>query len=120
MTTHDPYNETTNTFAGITTPRNREDQAATDPLTDFVEETMDQLQQAFDRGNTESNSAGDTSDITSEAGRTTTGRTDSHEPTIAPGMNTHDPLEQKASKQDIQHHNTTSVTRVYLDRTTED
>ncbi|GEM_PF-2359020 len=43
----DIYNETTNTFAGITTPRDREDIAATDPLNEFVKQTMDNLEEAF-------------------------------------------------------------------------
>ncbi|AHD05181.1 hypothetical protein ERICIV_01611 [Paenibacillus larvae subsp. larvae] len=42
------------------------------------------------------------------------------EPTIAPGMNTHDPLEKKASEEDIETGNYTEVTRLYLDRTPED
>lgn len=42
------------------------------------------------------------------------------EPTIAPGMNTHDPLEEKANEDEIEKGDTTSVTRLYLDRTPED
>lgn len=42
------------------------------------------------------------------------------EPTIAPGMNTHDSLEKKASEEDIETGNYTEVTRLYLDRTPED
>jgi hypothetical protein len=38
-------------------------------------------------------------------------------PTIAPGMNTHDPLEEKASGQAVEEGNSTPVTRLYLDRT---
>lgn len=40
-----------------------------------------------------------------------------HAPTIAPGMNTHDPLEAKASEQAIEEGDSTPVTRLYLDRT---
>ena len=36
-------NETTNTFGGITTPPEREDQAATDPVNEAVEELMDRI-----------------------------------------------------------------------------
>lgn len=43
-----------------------------------------------------------------------------HEPTIAPGMNTHDPLEEKASSEEIRSGDATSVSRLYLDRTPED
>ncbi|MDQ0900329.1 MULTISPECIES: hypothetical protein [unclassified Paenibacillus] len=43
-----------------------------------------------------------------------------NEPTIAPGMNTHDPLEKKATEEDIEKGDVTSVTRLYLDRTPED
>lgn len=43
-----------------------------------------------------------------------------NEPTIAPGMNTHDPLEEKATEEDIEKGDVTSVTRLYLDRTPED
>jgi hypothetical protein len=43
-----------------------------------------------------------------------------NEPTIAPGMNTHDPLEKKATEEDIENGDATSVTRLYLDRTPED
>ncbi|MBP1967136.1 hypothetical protein [Paenibacillus aceris] len=42
------------------------------------------------------------------------------EPTIAPGMNTHDPLEEKATEEEIEKGDATSVTRLYLDRTPED
>jgi hypothetical protein len=42
------------------------------------------------------------------------------EPTIAPGMNTHDPLEEKASEEDIRQGEYTEVTRLFLDRTPED
>jgi hypothetical protein len=43
-----------------------------------------------------------------------------HEPTIAPGMNTSDPLEEEATERDIREGNYTEVTRLYLDRTPED
>jgi hypothetical protein len=43
-----------------------------------------------------------------------------HEPSIAPGMNTSDALEEKATEEDIGKHDSTSVTRLYLDRTPED
>ena len=42
------------------------------------------------------------------------------EPTVAPGMNTHDPLEEKASAEEIEHGDSTPVTRLYLDRTPEE
>ncbi|MBP1153401.1 MULTISPECIES: hypothetical protein [unclassified Paenibacillus] len=41
-------------------------------------------------------------------------------PTVAPGLNTHDPLEEKASRDEIERRDSTSVTRLYLDRTPED
>lgn len=40
-----------------------------------------------------------------------------HAPTVAPGMNTHDPLEAKASRADVEAGEATPVTRLYLDRT---
>jgi hypothetical protein len=43
-----------------------------------------------------------------------------HEPTIAPGMNTSDALEENATEEEIGKHDSTSVTRLYLDRTPED
>lgn len=43
-----------------------------------------------------------------------------HEPTIAPGMNTNDQLEEKASEKEIEQGNFTEVSRLYLDRTPED
>jgi hypothetical protein len=43
-----------------------------------------------------------------------------HEPTIAPGMNMQDELEEKAGEQEIEAGEYTSVTRLYLDRTPED
>jgi hypothetical protein len=42
------------------------------------------------------------------------------EPTIAPGMNMHDRLEEKPTEKEIEEHDTTSVTRLYLDRTPEE
>ncbi|WP_219839286.1 hypothetical protein [Paenibacillus sp. R14(2021)] len=42
------------------------------------------------------------------------------EPTIAPGMNTHDPLEKKATEEEIEKGDYTSVTRLFLDRTLEE
>lgn len=47
-------------------------------------------------------------------------KVENDEPTIAPGMNTHDPLEEKATDEEIEKGDTTSVTRLYLDRTPED
>ncbi|SEF52851.1 hypothetical protein [Paenibacillus sp. UNC499MF] len=37
------YNETSNTAGGINTPPDREDKAATDPVSDVVEEIMDNI-----------------------------------------------------------------------------
>ncbi|WP_202916329.1 hypothetical protein [Paenibacillus mesophilus] len=42
------------------------------------------------------------------------------EPTMAPGMNTSDPLEEKATAQDIERGEYTEVTRLFLDRTPEE
>lgn len=42
------------------------------------------------------------------------------EPTVAPGMNTSDPLEEEASEDDIRRGEYTEVTRLYLDRTPEE
>lgn len=42
------------------------------------------------------------------------------EPTIAPGMNTNDELEEKATEKEIENNDSTSVTRLFLDRTPED
>lgn len=42
------------------------------------------------------------------------------EPTIAPGMNTNDPLEENASREERERGDTTPVTRLFLDRTPED
>ena len=43
-----------------------------------------------------------------------------NEPTVAPGMNTHDELEEKATEKEVQSGDSTSVTRLFLDRTPED
>lgn len=43
-----------------------------------------------------------------------------YEPTIAPGMNTHDPLEEKATEEEVRCGDATPVSRLYLDRTPED
>ncbi len=42
------------------------------------------------------------------------------EPTIAPGMNMHDLLEEKPTEKEIKEGESTSVTRLYLDRTAEE
>ncbi|HEY0828834.1 MAG TPA: hypothetical protein VGE40_12110 [Bacilli bacterium] len=42
------------------------------------------------------------------------------EPTIAPGMNTHDELEKKAAANEVKKGEFTPVTRLFLDRTPED
>jgi len=42
------------------------------------------------------------------------------EPTIAPGMNTHDQLEEKASEKENEQGDSTPVTRLFIDRTPED
>ncbi|MBP1156066.1 MULTISPECIES: hypothetical protein [unclassified Paenibacillus] len=44
----DYLNETSNTIAGINTPPDRQDCAATDMLNDFVEKTMDNIQHTFE------------------------------------------------------------------------
>lgn len=41
-------------------------------------------------------------------------------PTVAPGMNTHDMLEEKPTKEEKKKGQTTPVTRLYLDRTPKD
>lgn len=41
-------------------------------------------------------------------------------PTVAPGMNTHDELEKKATEADIRNDDATTITRLYLDRTPEE
>ncbi|NEN87245.1 hypothetical protein [Paenibacillus elgii] len=43
-----------------------------------------------------------------------------HKPTVAPGMNTHDPLEEKATEEEVRRGDATLVSRLYLDRTPED
>lgn len=43
-----------------------------------------------------------------------------HEPTIAPSMSGHNPLEEKATLEEIEKGEYTSVTRLFLDRTPED
>lgn len=43
-----------------------------------------------------------------------------HEPSIAPGMSTHDPLEEEASATEVQAGESTPVTRLYWDRTPRD
>lgn len=44
----DYLNETSNTAAGINTPPDQQDCAATDMLNDFVEKTVDNIQHAFE------------------------------------------------------------------------
>jgi len=41
------------------------------------------------------------------------------DPIIAPGLNTNDPLEEKASDEEIERGQYTEVTRLFLDRTPE-
>lgn len=43
-----------------------------------------------------------------------------HEPTIAPGMDTHNSLEEEATDEEKKHGDTTEVTQLFLDRTPED
>lgn len=43
-----------------------------------------------------------------------------NEPTVAPGMKTHDPLEKKATKKEIKQGDSTEVTQLFIDRTPED
>ncbi|MEJ8547506.1 hypothetical protein [Brevibacillus borstelensis] len=38
-------------------------------------------------------------------------------PSVAPGMNTHDQLEEKASAEEVKSGDYTTVTRLFLDRT---
>ncbi|WP_165822305.1 hypothetical protein [Paenibacillus montanisoli] len=40
-----------------------------------------------------------------------------HEPTIAPGMNDREELEEKATENEIKSGDSTMVTQLYLDRT---
>jgi hypothetical protein len=47
-------------------------------------------------------------------------RTEKHEPTVAPSMEGHDPLEEKASDEEIEKGDYTTVTKLFLDRTPED
>ncbi|MED4780996.1 hypothetical protein [Brevibacillus choshinensis] len=47
-------------------------------------------------------------------------RESQHEPTVAPSMNGHDPLEEEASAEEIETGDYTSVTKLFLDRTPED
>ncbi|AEI40059.1 hypothetical protein [Paenibacillus mucilaginosus] len=42
------YNETSNTAAGINTPKENQGRAATDMLADFVEGTMENIEHTFD------------------------------------------------------------------------
>lgn len=42
------------------------------------------------------------------------------EPTVAPGMNMQDQIEEKATAEEVERGDSTSVTRLYLDRTPED
>ncbi|WP_182304233.1 hypothetical protein [Cohnella cholangitidis] len=42
------------------------------------------------------------------------------EPTIAPGMNMNDELEEKATQKEIDQGDNTTVTRLFLDRTPKD
>ncbi|GEC89421.1 MULTISPECIES: hypothetical protein [Brevibacillus] len=43
-----------------------------------------------------------------------------HEPTVAPSMNGHDPLEEKATEEEVEKGDYTKVTRLFLDRTPEE
>jgi hypothetical protein len=43
-----------------------------------------------------------------------------HEPTIAPGMDTHNPLDEEPTKKEREAGDSTQVTRLFLDRTPED
>ena len=43
-----------------------------------------------------------------------------HEPSIAPGMNMHDVLEEKATEEEKEKGESTSVTRLFIDRTPND
>ncbi|MEB3101747.1 hypothetical protein [Ferviditalea candida] len=47
-------------------------------------------------------------------------RKEKTQPSIAPGMSTHDDLEKKATEEEIASNDSTSVTRLYLDRTPND
>ncbi|WP_429844414.1 hypothetical protein [Brevibacillus sp. FIR094] len=43
-----------------------------------------------------------------------------HEPTVAPSMYGHDPLEEKATEEEVEKGDYTKVTRLFLDRTPEE
>ena len=43
-----------------------------------------------------------------------------HEPTVAPGMDTHNTLEEKPTEEELSNGDYTEVTRLYLDRTPEE
>ncbi|MFS0917742.1 hypothetical protein [Brevibacillus sp. 179-C 1.1 NHS] len=43
-----------------------------------------------------------------------------HEPTVAPSMYGHDPLEEKATDEEVEKGDYTRVTRLFLDRTPEE
>ncbi|WP_274651802.1 hypothetical protein [Paenibacillus humicola] len=43
-----------------------------------------------------------------------------HEPTVAPGMDTHNTLEEEPTDEERKRGDVTEVTRLYLDRTPED
>lgn len=43
-----------------------------------------------------------------------------HEPSVAPSMYGHDPLEEKATKEEVEKGDYTKVTRLFLDRTPEE
>ncbi|EST52349.1 hypothetical protein T458_15295 [Brevibacillus panacihumi W25] len=47
-------------------------------------------------------------------------RDQEQEPTVAPGLYGHDPLEAKASETEIENGEYTSVTKLFLDRTPEE
>lgn len=43
-----------------------------------------------------------------------------HEPSVAPSMYGHDPLEEKATEEEVEKGDYTKVTRLFLDRTPEE
>ena len=43
-----------------------------------------------------------------------------HEPTVAPSMNGHDPLEETATEEEVEKGDFTEVTRLFVDRTPEE
>ncbi|MFA4133795.1 MULTISPECIES: hypothetical protein [unclassified Brevibacillus] len=47
-------------------------------------------------------------------------RSSEHDPTIAPSMHGHDPLEEKATEKEVEKGDYTKVTRLFLDRTPEE